>query len=187
MKKTTFTILALVAVGAGLTAAWAVAPWFHTHSDPGAIHAMWLDDYKSLGDMSARVDAVVVGTVETTRPGRVVTTRTGMDLPFTLADVRVERVIRGSVGDLVTVEQTGGDLEGRTLHIDGDGGLYARGERVLLFLKRQEDSGYYYIASPQARYEIVDNRVRAAAPDDAVARQLDLQELPEAVRILSRR
>jgi len=186
MKKTTFSLLAVFAVATGLAAAWSVAPLLHTHSsDPDAMGAMWADSYRGLEPMARDVDAVVLATVEATRPGRIVPTASGTALPFTLVDLRVERAVRGDVESMITVEQTGGELDGRTLYIDGDGGPYTRGEQVLLFLKRQPDADAYYLVHPQGRFSVDAGRLRAVTPEDPVAQQLDLQPVDEAIGVIA--
>jgi len=183
MTRTQFALLAGVAVAGGLAAALLVAPMFQAQAQsPDSMRAVWAHNYGSLGQMARDADAVVVARVEDTRPGRSVPRSDGSEpLPFTLAELRVQTVVRGRSPEVITVEQTGGDVEGRIFHVDGDGGLYAPGQSVLLFLKKQPDTGYYYLSSPQGRFDVVRGKVKAVSPDDPVSQSLDLQTVRNAV------
>ena len=184
MTRTRFTILACSAAAAGLVAALLVAPRVRMQfSDPPGMHAMWVDTYQTLGQMVNGVDAIVLGTVQGTRPGRVVPTGAGM-LPFTLVDLVVEQAIGGQVGGFITLEQTGGQSGDRSIFIDGDGGEYTPGGRVLLFLKRQPDTGFYYLVNPQGRFSVEQGTLNAVAPDDPLAQQLDTRLLEQAIGLI---
>jgi hypothetical protein len=186
MKRKRFVIGASVAVAAGVIAALLVAPMITSHvRKPPGMQAHWADHYVSLRDMVRDVDAIVFASVLGSRPGRVVSTSAGTAvLPFTLVDLRVERAIRGQVTGLITLEQTGGHDGTRAIYIDGDGGPYDRGEQVLLFLKRQPDTGYYYLVNPQGRFAVEKGRLLAASPDDHVAQRLDTRGVGEAIGLI---
>lgn len=176
-----------LAVAAGLLASWAVSPWLHRllHAE-GRMSAAWVKSFASLDEMLQGVDAVVVARVEGSRPGRVVPTASGEPLVFTLVELRAEQVVRGEVPEAFVVEQTGGSFGGKTVYLEGDGGPYAAGQRVLLFLDRQPDTGYFVLANPQGRFAVVRGRLEAAAPEDPVAQVLDGRPLQEALARLSR-
>ena len=178
---TQFRNLAGVAVLAGIGAAALIAPRLKPYlQGPPAARAMWAETYETLGQMRAGADAIVVATVQGTRPGRTVQTPDG-SLPFTLVDLVVEQSIRGETPSMITVEQTGGDANGETFLVDGDGGPYQTSQRVVLFLKQQPDTGYYYLVNPQGRFRIgADGRLNAAAPDDPVSQRLDTRTLQQA-------
>jgi len=186
MTRTKFALLAGVAVAGGLAAAVLAAPLFQVPTNsPDAMRAVWANDYKSLGQMARDADAVVVARVEETRPGRSVPRSDGSEpLPFTLAEMSVQTVARGRAPERITVEQTGGEAEGRIFHVDGDGGLYAPGQSVVLFLKKQPDTDYYYLSSPQGRFDVVRGKLRAVNPDDPVSQALDLRGIREAVGLI---
>ena len=185
MTKKKFYILAGFCIAGGVVAGVLAAPYLHVPSNPGIMTAQWADNYPTVGAMARDVDAVVLATVEDTRPGRTVFMADGRDpLPFTLVDLAVERVIRGEVEDLITVEQTGGSVDDMAYYVDGDGGLYQHGERVLLFLNQQPDSGYYYLVNPQGRFGVVDNELYAVVPDDPAARSLDRRNVHGAMRMI---
>ena len=184
MSRTRFTVLACTAALAGVGAAILAAPSVRQRmAEPPGMRAVWAETFQSLRQMVNAVDAIVLASVQRTRPGRVVPTGTG-NLPFTLVDLQVEQAIRGQTRGLITLEQTGGDIGDRSLFIDGDGGPYTRGQRVLLFLKRQPDTGYYYLVNPQGRFRVREGTLHAAAPDDLVAQQLDTLPVQRAIQVI---
>jgi hypothetical protein len=186
MRHKRFIIGASVAVAAGVVAALLVAPKIVSHvRKPPAMQAHWVDEYVSLRQMVRDVDAIVLASVLGSRPGRVIPTSAGRAvLPFTLVDLRVERAIRGQLTGLITLEQTGGHDGTRALYIDGDGGPYDRGQQVLLFLKRQPDTGYFYLVNPQGRFTVEKGRLLAVSPDDHVAQRLDTKGVAEAIGLI---
>ena len=189
MKKAKFFWLGGLAVMAGVLAAAIVAPHLYIErSDPGAMHASWADHYSSLGQMVNDVDAVVLATVIGTQPGREVLTASQQPLPFTLVSLKADEIIRGyefiAEGQTITLEQTGGEINGQALYFNDDGGFYTPGGKELLFLKRQEDTGYYYLVNPQGRFKVKDDQLLAVAPDDHTAQQLDLRSVDHGLRII---
>ena len=189
MKKAKFFWLGGLAVMAGVLAAAIVAPRLYVErSDPGAMHASWADHYSSLGQMVNDVDAVVLATVIGTQPGREVLTASQQPLPFTLVSLKADEIIRGNEfiaeGQTVTLEQTGGEINGQALYFNDDGGFYTPGGKVLLFLKRQEGTGYYYLVNPQGRFKVKRDQLLAVAPDDHTAQQLDFRSVDHGLRII---
>ena len=186
MKRKRFFIGASVAVAAGIVAALLVAPTITSHvRKPPGMQAKWADHYVSLRQMVRDVDAIVLADVLGSRPGRVISTSAGTAvLPFTLVDLRVERAIRGHFSGLITLEQTGGHDGTRAMYIDGDGGPYVRGQQVLLFLKRQPDTGYFYLVNPQGRFSVEKGSLLAVSPDDHVAQRLDTRGIAEAIGLI---
>lgn len=170
----------------GIVAGVFAAPLFHVHS-PGSemLRPQWAHNHGSLGAMARDVDAVVLGTVEDTRPGRTVFTADGRTpLPFTLVDLAVEKVIRGDAEAFITVEQTGGSVDDMAVYVDGDGGMYKIGEKVLLFLNRQPDTGLYYLVHPQGRYHVFNNQLQAVAPGSPAGLSLDQRGLRDALALI---
>lgn len=186
MTRTRFALLAGAAMAGGLAAAFLVAPMFITAAQsPEAMRAVWAHSYRSLGQMAGDADAVVVARVEDTLPGRSVPRSDGSEpLPFTLAEMSVQTLVRGQAPDVITVEQTGGEIDGRIFYVDGDGGLYAPGQSVLLFLKEQPGTGYYYLSSPQGRFDVERGRLKAVSPGDPVSQFLDLLAVMDAVGLI---
>ncbi len=181
-----YCVLACSAIAAGVIAGVFAAPLLHVHS-PGVemLSPQWAHTYDSLDAMSVDVDAVVIATVDGTRPGRTVLTSNGTaSLPFTLVDLSVEQVIRGKVADTITVEQTGGTVGDTALYIDGDGGMYQPGEKVLLFVNAQPDTGFYYLVHPQGRYHVINDQLFAVAPESPAGKSLDGQALRGAIGVI---
>lgn len=141
-------------------------------------------DDSSLGDLARDVDAVVLATVIGKRSER--TARGANQQPFfsTLVDLEVERAIRGEVGDVITVEQTGGGFSGIPTPVDRDQGSYEIGSRVMLFLKARAEAGHYYVATASGRFDVVENELRAAVPGSRVGQTLDLLPVEVAARII---
>ena len=129
------------------------------------------------------VDAIVLASVTSTQPGRVVTSGV-RTLPFTLVNLQVELAIQGDVGSSITVEQTGGAGEKGVIFIDGDGGAYMSGQQVLLFLKEQPDTGLYYLVNPQGRFRVEHGTLSAVAEDDAVAQTLHARGVGQAIAMI---
>lgn len=186
MKHKRFVIGTLVAVAAGMVAALLVAPEITSRiRKPPGMRAQWVDHYVSFREMVRDVDAIVLASVLGSRPGRIIPTSGGTAvLPFTLVDLRVEQAIRGPVTGLITLEQTGGHVGTRAIYIDGDGGPYEWGEQALLFLKKQPETGYYYLVNPQGRFAVEEGRLRAASPDDPLAQRLDTRSVAEAIALI---
>lgn len=187
--KTQNLLPSALALGLGLLAARVAAPALHSHGDAALRYrTMWAHEYGSLDQMVVDADAVVLATVHGTALSRVVETAAGPDhpLPFTLVDLHVDHVFRGDVEDDIVVEQTGGELGPRTYFVEGEGGPYAEGEQVLLFLKRQAQSDMYYVSNPKGRFRVVDGALRAIRPDDPVAALLDGREALAAGQMLRR-
>lgn len=187
MKALQTLSFSALAIAVGIGGAWLAAPALHRHDDPRArLVPMWANDYRSLQAMTADADAVVLARVEQTLLGRTVPTTDQHVLPFTFVDLAVERVIAGSAPAHITLEQTGGQLDDRSFFASGDGGPYAKGEEVLLFLKRQPDTGLYYLAHPKGRFVVEDGLLRSLLPEDPVARTLDLRPVAEVQKLVRR-
>lgn len=186
MTRTRNYAFAGLAVAAGIGAGVIAAPYMHVHSPgPGVLVPQWANNYQSLSAMSREVDAVVLAVVEDTRPGRTIFTSGGQNaLPFTLVDLAVERVIRGEAEEFITLEQTGGTFDDAAFYVDGDGGEYEVGGRVLLFLNQQPETDYYYLAHPQGRFAVQDDELYAVAPDGPAARSLDRRNVQGAIRLI---
>jgi len=180
------TSMVVTSVAAGVLAAVLIAPLFHTHGDPGGrIVPMWAHAYATLQDMTVDADTVVLATVTGTRPGRVVSVGGGASLlPFTLIDLTVDETVRGQASEVLTVEQTGGILDGLTAYMEDDGGPYRVGDEVLLFLKAQPGTGYYYVSHPKGRFTVDGNTLRTKLPADAVAAELAGRDLDDALHLI---
>jgi len=186
MKHPSFLVLASVA--SGIVAAFLAAPLFHTHEDARShVHAMWAHPYATLEQMRDDADAVVVGTVVQTIPGRIEFTSGGENvLPFPWVDVAVDELVLGQAPRVVTVEQTGGSMGDTSVYIEDDGGPYRVGEQVLLFLKEQPDTGLHYVSHPKGRFHVRGGVVEAVLHGDPVADGLNERSLRDAVALIRR-
>ena len=188
MKKTLVVIASAGAVAGGLLLSMLVVP--HLVQDPHAKSAVprsgkahWADHYNSLEQMMADVDAIVLARHVAGMPGRVEDSPED-PLPFTNNRFLTIRAVKGNVGSSFIVEQTGGDLAGVEYSID-DGGPYAPGDHYLLFLKRQPDTGYFYLVNPQGRFHNEGGRLKAVVRD-AVTARLHGKAEEEALGVLAR-
>jgi hypothetical protein len=63
------------------------------------------------------------------------------------------------------VERVGGPAA----RLEFDGGAFEPGATYLLFLRKQKGGPYYYQVNHQGRFLVVNDRLWASAPEDAVA------------------
>ena len=75
-------------------------------------------------------------------------------------------------------------MPGQAVYIDGDGGPYVPGQKVLLFLNKQSDTEYFYLVNPQGRFSLNGGRLLAVANDDPVAQQLSTMELGQVLGMI---
>ena len=187
MKIMNTSLLCALAIASGVGGAFLAEPLLHTHAArAGQIRPMWEKNYPTLESMTADVDAVVIGTVTGSVLGRVVPTADSEGLPFTFVDIKVEQTLRGSAPENVTLEQTGGRLDSGILYSTDDGGSYVTGDRVLLFLKAQPDTGLYYLAHPKGRFSIRQGILESVVPDDSVAQMLHHRSVRDVRRLMRR-
>jgi len=154
--------------------------------------AKWIKDFKSLREMTTDSDLVVVGVVTDIGPSRLIgdspeaadaAINAGAIPGLLVTDYqyKIEQVLKGkaSVGDIITLTQTGGFWNGLTQYIQDDP-LYELDERTILFL--QDISGdsvlapneqkYTINGTPQARFRIIDGQVFPVMEGDALANEL---------------
>ena len=182
MTKTRFACLTVLVVVGGFAAALLLAPYVGARAradNAPVMRAAWAQHHGSLPELIQGVDIIVYGTVLGSRPGRTVSR-----VPFTLVDLLVRQAFGGRVGTVITVEQTGGDLFDQAVYIDGDGGPYLPGQKVLLFLNKQSDTEYFYLVNPQGRFSLSGGRLLAVANDDPVAQQLSTMDLGQALGMI---
>jgi len=144
-------------------------------------HARWAFEASNLSALVNRADLIVIATWRDALPGRQVELAEGIFLPFTLNRFTADTVVRGDIapGAEIVLEQTGGMIGERRWQVD-DGGPYQAG-RYLLFLKRQQDSSYYYLIHPKGRYKIQAQRLLSHLPDDEVVGRITRQRLADVV------
>lgn len=122
--------------------------------------AVWKEVFRTPSEMVRNVDAIVLARMIEARAGRVAGSAEGA-LPFEVVELEVLRGFKGAMaGDRVLVERA---------RLDVDGGAFEPGATYLLFLRQQDDGPYFHQANHQGRFLVVDGRLRASAPEDAVA------------------
>ncbi|MBK5260046.1 MAG: DUF4214 domain-containing protein [Thermoanaerobaculia bacterium] len=99
-------------------------------------------------DLVGRSDAVFVGTI-----GEVSSRMTEEGLIFTDAEVRVEEVLKGRLqpSQVITLSEAGGKVGNIGMVVDG-GAVYEKGQRLLIFAKRNGDR-YFTTSMSRGRFE----------------------------------
>jgi hypothetical protein len=179
---------------AGALAGWSVRG--STASDPlragvPRSHAVWEYRADSLAQMVADLDAVVLARAEDVRPGRTVLSSRG-EAPTQFEENRFT-VVAGykglRTGQTFVVERLATRQPDEVV-FDADGGSYASGERYLLFLRQQKDTGFYFVVNDEARYAI-DRRGRLLPTlpghHGKIATQLRTQTLDAVARTIGER
>lgn len=122
--------------------------------------AVWKEVFRTPSEMVRNVDSIVLGRVIEARAGRVAGSAGG-ELQFEVVELEVVRGFKGAAaGGRVLVERA---------RLDFDGGAFEPGATYLLFLRQQEDGPYFYQVNHQGRFLLVDGRLWASTPEDAVA------------------
>jgi len=113
-----------------------------------ATSALYLSDV----EQAAQSTAVVVASIGESKVGL----HPQWKRPITTTTVHVQEVILGKAPQQLTIEQLGGTIDGKTLHIPGDAS-FRRGERCVLFL-RQLEGEWFLTAMQQSKYELREER-----------------------------
>jgi len=114
-----------------------------------------------IDDMAYVADAIVLGRVD--RVGTRLELSGPEPMPWTVSTIRVERWIHGSGGSQVAIEELGGDWQGTQVKVAGTP-EYQAGERVLVFLRRDDAGRYRTYGMAQGKFTI-----RAAIEGPTVA------------------
>ncbi len=117
-------------------------------SSASATSALYLSEV----EQAAQSTAVVVASIGEAKVG----VHPKWKRPITTTTVHVQEVIIGKAPAQLTIEQLGGTIDGKTLHIPGDAS-FRRGERCVLFL-RQLDGEWFLTAMQQSKYELREER-----------------------------
>lgn len=107
--------------------------------------------FDTLGDLADRADTIIVGTVSEVLPAVFDLARRAA---VTDSRIAVERVLKGEPGsELIRVRQWGGILQGQDLRV---GGVrhYVLGERLLLFLRLDQQGIYVPFALGQGEFRM---------------------------------
>ncbi len=189
ITRKTFTTLTLALAALGLAGS-AYLGW-QAHAAKAApvtlSHAAWKVRFDAPSDLARGVDAVVLATAVSERPGRVAFSENGEDsLPFEEVTFEVVRGFKGARnGEQVVVERAGGiDYEGNNVLLDADGGPFETGSTYLLFLMHQEDGPFYYQVNDQGRFLVEDDRLVAVSEGDDVASFFHGKPLAEGMRAI---
>ena len=183
-------------VGAGIAAAAslgisATLGYHHHGGERGSTtSAAWKDTYQTVGDLVRDVDVIAVADAVRSTSGRMAYSDGGEDsLPFEVVEFDVSEAVKGTTdGGRLEVERVGGlDAEGVSVYFDSDGGAFEPGGRYLLFLKKQEEGGYYYQVNDQGRYRVVVGRLRTALdPAAVIAQAFHGRPLEEGLALIRR-
>ncbi|UJR80573.1 hypothetical protein [Sandaracinus amylolyticus] len=110
-------------------------------------------------------DAIVVGVVENVG-ARLVMSPSGGAEPHTITTLRVREWVKGSGGELVRIDELGGETDIVSTRIAGTP-EYTRGDEVVVFLRRTPDGALRTYAMVQGRFSILRG---FAGADDVVVR-----------------
>lgn len=155
--------------------------------EPSRAQARWVYSTDSATALAEYVDAIVVARHSGTRAAGVARSANGRSgLEFDNDDFKIERVIKGDLAaGMVTVQRARRSITGRRL-LDHDGGLYQRGGRYLLFLKRQPNAETFYLVNDQGRYAVgADGRLQSMA-DGGVAASIRGTTVEQAAANINR-
>lgn len=104
-----------------------------------------------IDDMAYVADAIVLGRVDRVDARLELSGVTPM--PWTVSTIRVERWIHGTGGAEMAIEELGGDWQGTEVKVAGTP-EYRAGERVLVFLRRDEQGRYRTYGMAQGKFTI---------------------------------
>ncbi len=114
-----------------------------------------------IDDMAYVADAIVIGRVD--RVAVRLELSGPEPMPWTVSTIRVERWVHGAGGAELKIEELGGDFQGTEVRVAGTP-VYEPGERVLVFLRRDEAGRYRTYGMAQGKFT-----VRAAIDGPTVA------------------
>lgn len=140
--------------------------------------------YRSVAALAAASDLVVSGTVVGKGSSRRIMPE-GVDLsslPKRKAEavgvvvtdftIKTDRVHKGGPGERIVVRELGGRIGDQTW-VSEDEPLSSPGDKVLLFLKRQDGDVYAAVGGPQGRYLIRNGKARKRFTGDSVPAVMD--------------
>lgn len=147
MKKKSARIWLLAAVpvllAAGLLGWYVLRPDAVAPEDdvPNTAEADWVKCYQNVEEMYLESDLVIQGQVTGS------STEERFDVIFTNQEVKIKKVYRGDLakGDIITVQQTGGRMNGITTNAFREAPLMKRNGNYLLFLQLAPE-GFYLVA-----------------------------------------
>lgn len=103
-------------------------------------------------ELVADADVIVHGSV--LRSGAQLETFDGRLEPHTITDLRVIDWLAGSGGEVLTIDEIGGEVNGSGRWIDGTP-RYAPREEVIVFLRRLPSGAYRTVGMAQGRFDVV--------------------------------
>jgi|WetSurMetagenome_2_1015567.scaffolds.fasta_scaffold41221_2 hypothetical protein len=112
-------------------------------------------EYQTIEEMAADSQLIIVGVVKEAGDFRI-ELRPGNSLYYTTSSLLIQEVVKGDpAGTIISVQQDG--APGIVEQVDDP--IFHRGERVILFLKKDIASDIYYQPGHNTRYGIIDNKV----------------------------
>lgn len=151
------------------------------------VHASFAKGYGDLHSLKVGADLVVVGRVgsllrTTSTPSRAGAPTAG--LIFSDYAFQVQQVLSGTLsGATITVHQTGGTANGRTLELDNDPLLQVGQEDILFLHHDPATNTYYVIGGPQGRFVVINGLVSSLArayPKQHIQDSVDINQEPLA-------
>lgn len=166
------TTISLAACGAGDTS---TADASDDQTKTVSLTASYPKTYKTLNELVASSDAIVVGSVVGSAPAAPID-----GLPFTDAQIQVKNWLKqdGVPAKTITIHQTGGVLDGVNYLSDEDP-LLEVGETEVFYLKKIPE-GYMTVGGPTGRLNVEGTKVKKL-PESTLAEALP-GELPAVVK-----
>ncbi|MBN1683691.1 hypothetical protein JW865_09090 [Candidatus Bathyarchaeota archaeon] len=124
------------------------------------IDVSWVKKYTSLKDLYNDSYVVIIGEVLSTNYRNILVKSNVTSVPFTDFVIKINSVLKGFVSnDTIVVSQTGGLLND-VLFMIRDDPLMQNGDKVILFLNKEEKYGSHFIlGGPQGRFVILNDHV----------------------------
>lgn len=143
--------------------------------------------YPTVGELVAASDLIVVGRITHVADGRVVTdpTEPGAGIRTQLAQLAVERVVKGAPTRALVLEEEAALLDGTAITVDGVAPSVAGQRGVYFLIGGDAESPYHALIGAQGRYVIAGESLVPAA-DDPVSRELAKGGLDALLRRVDR-
>ena len=150
-----FVAALAIAIGVGLSIGSdeATAPPASSMPEPVAVEATSIYQFATLAEMVAASDAIVVGRVVATEPGRLVGDPANGGVISRIVTIAVDEVLAGEPATTVIVEEEGTLPDGTPIVVNGVPGSTS-GDRGIWFLDRLDDAEVpaFLVINSQGRY-----------------------------------
>ncbi|MEX2548004.1 MAG: hypothetical protein WD830_09490 [Chloroflexota bacterium] len=136
------------------------------------LNASWAWAYRDLSELQEQADVVILGQVSRIAYQGADPQDEGGDLPLTIFEVSVTRILKGLTDNTILVGQTGGPVAGRMAEVNGDP-LMREGEQFVMYLRRitsgPSKGRYTVLGGPQGRLAVGPGGTLSKVGDSAVS------------------